>query len=277
MTAPNSPVPANVYGVAVGTTSTSPFITIIRVGAPTSSDTGFPVTQRWINSQNNEEYFLLNYTSTGGFIQANWVLLNSGGGTLTQLKDNLGNSVFPTAGGAINVVGSGSTGVTTNGTLAANTLTIELGSIPNSSLANSSITVTSTNGSIAVTGSPVSLGGTVNLATSGGGVAWVDVMSGAQLLAANTGYVVDNGAGLVTFTLPAVATIGDTYIIQGKSSGGWQVNVGAGQVINVGNHPTTISTGNVASTNQWDSVTITCVTANTTFATRAVQGNLAIT
>lgn len=270
-----TPTPQQVYGVAVGTLATTPFLTVIRSRSPNSSDLeNFQLGQRWVNSVSHGEYFLLNFTTVGGFLQANWVLLNSGSGTLNELKDNLGNIVLPDIMGAINVVGNPATGVTTDGTISPNTLTLQLGSIPNSSLANSSVSVTSTNGSLSITGgSPLSLGGVVNIAVAGGGIGWVDVMVGAQLIAANTGYVVDNGAGLVTFTLPAIATIGDTYIIQGKSIGGWQVNVGAGQVINVGSMPTGMG-GNVASTNQWDSITITCVTANTTFAVRAVQGNL---
>lgn len=106
--------------------------------------------------------------------------------------------------------------------------------------------------------------------------AWVDVTTNMQALVAGTGYIVDNGGSLVTFTLPATATYGDTYIIQGKSSGGWQVNVGAGQIINVSGSATTITTGHVASSNQWDAITINCVTPNTIFACRAYVGNLTV-
>lgn len=105
---------------------------------------------------------------------------------------------------------------------------------------------------------------------------WVDVVANTQAMAVNTGYVINNGGALVTLTLPALAAIGDTFIIQGQSAGGWKVNVGTGQIINLGNRPTTITTGSVASTNQWDEITIRCTTANTTFSVAGPVGNFTI-
>lgn len=117
-------------------------------------------------------------------------------------------------------------------------------------------------------------GSTLTATISGGGFNVVSVTTTTQTLAANTLYIVNNAASLVTFTLPAIAVLGDTYIIHGKTALGWRVNVTTGQTLHLGNLATTASTGYIASTDQWDSVTITCVTANTTFATRSVQGVL---
>jgi hypothetical protein len=48
-----------------------------------------------------------------------------------------------------------------------------------------------------------------------------------------------------------------------------------GQTCHLGNSATT-SAGTLTSTNQWDSVQIVCVTADTTFTALCVQGNLTV-
>jgi len=128
-------------------------------------------------------------------------------------------------------------------------------------------------GSLGVT--VTSTSGAINISGSGGGFTWFDTTGGSATLAANSGYLSDSGS-LTTFTMPATAAIGDTYIVHGKGAGGWQVNVVTGQTIHFGSSACTTSTGNLASTNQYDSITITCITANTTFACRAAQGNITV-
>ncbi len=83
-------------------TSTSTFITLIRDRAPTGNDginNAFQVTQRWIDtSNNNAEWFLLNFTSSNGVVQANWISLsNAGSGDLLTLSDDIGTLVTPLA------------------------------------------------------------------------------------------------------------------------------------------------------------------------------------
>jgi len=114
-------------------------------------------------------------------------------------------------------------------------------------------------------------------ATGGGGtgITWNDQVSATVTMAANNGYVVDNGAVLVTLTIPAAAALGDTFVIAGKSAGGWKVQANGGQTVNVGNSPTTVA-GSVSSSNTYDCMTIVCITANTTFVSYALQGNLTV-
>lgn len=114
------------------------------------------------------------------------------------------------------------------------------------------------------------------LATVGQIVTWNDVATTPQALAVNQGYVTDNGASLVTYTLPAVAALGTVIEISGKSSGGWTVTYGAGQIIHLGNANTTITTGSLSSTNQWDYVKLLCVTANLTWNVIGGVGNFTI-
>lgn len=100
---------------------------------------------------------------------------------------------------------------------------------------------------------------------------WVDQTSGSATLAVNTGYVTDNGASLVTYTLPASAALGSVVEIVGKSAGGWTVAQGAGQSIGLGSQASTVGAGgSISSSNAGDCVRLVCTTANTTW--RAVSG-----
>ena len=106
---------------------------------------------------------------------------------------------------------------------------------------------------------------------------WNDIVASTANLAVNNGYITDNGATLVTYTLPVTAAVGAIFEIAGKSAGGWIIAQNASQVIHMGNQTTTVGTGgSIASTNQWDCVRLVCVTANTTFAVLSAAGNLTI-
>ena len=109
----------------------------------------------------------------------------------------------------------------------------------------------------------------------GTGITWVNQNSASVTMASNSGYVVNNGATLVTLTIPAAASLGDMFIIAGYSTGGWTVQANTGQVVNVGNSPTSTA-GSVSSSNTFDCMTIVCVVANTTFVSYALQGNLTV-
>jgi len=89
------------------------------------------------------------------------ITIGSTGVVTEQLTGNTG--VATSLSNNINVVGD-SSGIQTAG--ASHTLTLSLANIPNSSLANSAITVDA-GSNITVTGSPVSLGGTITIAASG--------------------------------------------------------------------------------------------------------------
>lgn len=71
-----------------GRTSTNPFITIIETRAPTGNDginNGLQVGQRWIDkSDDNQEYFLLGFIASNGYVQANWVALG-GSASVTDI------------------------------------------------------------------------------------------------------------------------------------------------------------------------------------------------
>lgn len=114
------------------------------------------------------------------------------------------------------------------------------------------------------------------LATVGQIVTWNDVSSGTQAIAVNQGYITNNGASLVTYTLPVTAAEGSIIEISGKSSGGWTINYATGQIIHLGNSATTVTTGTLSSSNQWDYVKLLCVTANSTWNVIGGVGNLTV-
>lgn len=109
--------------------------------------------------------------------------------------------------------------------------------------------------------------------------AWHDVTGGSATLAAQNGYIADS-ASLTTFTLPTNNSFGDTILIVGKGSGGWKIVYTTGQNIIFGNAASTVTTGNIASTNANDCVTLICTTASATvpiFTINNAVGNINIT
>ncbi len=118
--------------------------------------------------------------------------------------------------------------------------------------------------------------GTITISGTGSGIGWNEVTGTTQQMVADSGYVANNG-GLVTFTLPATAAFGTAINIIGKGAGGWSIVANTGQTMQVGAVASTITTGSVSSTNQFDSIDLICTTANTVWTTHcAPQGNLTI-
>jgi hypothetical protein len=100
-------------------------------------------------------------------------------------------------------------------------------------------------------------------ANQGDGVfIWNNVTTATQAMLSNNGYVINDGASLVTLTLPTISGIGDEIKIVGNSASGWSIAYSTNQFINIGISASTTTTGHVASTNATDSVTLVCTTAN---------------
>ena len=120
--------------------------------------------------------------------------------------------------------------------------------------------------------------GTITIANTGpAAFTWSTVTGSTQAITANNGYVSNDGATLVTFTLPAVLStnLGDTFIIVGLGSGGWVLDQNASQLIHFGNVVTTTGTGgSLASSNQYDSISVTCIVTNTTWSVLEAVGNI---
>lgn len=110
---------------------------------------------------------------------------------------------------------------------------------------------------------------------SSNAILWVDQTSSSVTMSAFRGYVCDNGASLITFTIPATAAIGDTFMIAGNSSGGWKLQANTGQIVNIGSTPTSTA-GSASSQNRYDTLGIICTAANTTFSAFTLIGNLTV-
>lgn len=207
---------------------------------------------------------------------ATWVQYSVSVGALGSLTGNSGGSVGPSGGGNINIIGDGTT-IDVVGNPGTNTLTI--------SATGSGIEFPTDSGIAIPESGLLNVNGGVGISTSGSGdqivinntigVTWVDLTSASVTMAANTGYVIDNGSNLVTLTLPSTAAFGTIYAIAGYSSGGWKLGQEAGQIIHYGSHVTTSGTaGYLEFTNEYDSIELICVVANTTFVVRSSIGNI---
>jgi len=91
----------------------------------------------------------------------------------------------------------------------------------------------------------------------------VVVVTGAtQAMTANVAYIANRGT-LITFSLPTSSVVGDKISVVGQGAGGWTIHQAASQQIQIGDVASTVGTGgSVASSNQWDSLTLICITAN---------------
>lgn len=100
------------YPVANAVASSNPFVWTFEARDPNVNDVNYPIQKLWLNTSNDGIWFLKNFTSPGGVIQANWIFLATGGLLLQTISDTANTPVFPTASGDpvpnnIQLVGSG--------------------------------------------------------------------------------------------------------------------------------------------------------------------------
>jgi hypothetical protein len=113
--------------------------------------------------------------------------------------------------------------------------------------------------------------------SSSGSAGWVDQTTGTVTMTTNTGYTSDDGASLVTFTLPTTSAIGDFIEINGKGAGLYTIAQASGQQIHFGNIASTSGAGgSVSSTLQYDCIRLRCLTANTIWVVVSSVGNFTI-
>jgi hypothetical protein len=114
----------------------------------------------------------------------------------------------------------------------------------------------------------------VDAQVGGAGFQWNDVAGTSQSASVNNGYVISN-ASQTTVSLPATAAVGSVISVQGKGAAGWILGANTGQVINYGSSPTS-ATGSLTSTNQFDAVTVVCITANSVWGVSQSIGTLTV-
>jgi hypothetical protein len=106
--------------------------------------------------------------------------------------------------------------------------------------------------------------GTVAFSGGSGVITTASIAGTTQTAAVNTRYIVAN-AGATTITLPTTFAIGDVVIIKGLGAGGWILTAGAATTIRFGNTVTS-SAGTLTSANQYDTVYVSGLVANTTWS-----------
>lgn len=104
------------------------------------------------------------------------------------------------------------------------------------------------------------------------GFTWNNItIAGPTTLADKNGYMA-NAVAQTLFRLPP-GVLGDFFSIAGSAASGWQVQASAGQVMNLGNTPSS-SGGTMTSTNQFDQVDILCTGVSPdVFVVRAPVGD----
>jgi hypothetical protein len=147
-------------------------------------------------------------------------------------------------------------------------------------LSNKTITTSSVNGVTLTTGGGtttfLNANGTYTTPAGGTGFTWSTVSGTTQSAAINNGYIPTNSS-LTTITLPSTAVVGSIVAIAGQGSGSWKVAQNSGQTIHFASQNTTTGTGgSLTTTNQYDSIELICVTANTDWVVRSSVGNIYI-
>lgn len=203
------------YAQGVGTTQTN--YAFVTDRDPTNLDVQFApqIGKWWINnsdSVNPNLFYVASYSSVGGYLQANWILVaTSGTGNVASLTVDANtapgtNPVLPTASGTITITGNqvtaGSIGshVIRTDSLAANTFTIEIQK--SSAVAASDSTK---NGVAHFNSSQFTVDADAFVSLSGGGQA-IDSVQVDAATAPGTNPVVPTAAGLITVTGAQVAT-----------------------------------------------------------------------
>jgi hypothetical protein len=120
--------------------------------------------------------------------------------------------------------------------------------------------------------------GTLNLEASAPGITWTEVTGTTQAMAVNSGYIANN-AGLVTLTLPDTAAVGSIVRVTGKGTGGWSIAQNAGETIiwDEASSTTTGVGGSLSSSDDYDSIELICITANTDWGVLSSKGNITVT
>ncbi len=107
-------------------------------------------------------------------------------------------------------------------------------------------------------------GGTVAYTGGSGTIVTASIAGTTQAAAVNTRYIVTN-AGQTTITLPTTFAIGDVIIIKGLGAAGWILAAGTATTVRLGSSVTS-SAGSLTSANQYDTVAVSGLVANTTWS-----------
>lgn len=216
---------ANLYTQGFGSRPENVEVPHIDIRDPSSSDVNYPIGKRWINQAAGNEFTLLNFSSLGGTVTANWTLI--GGGLTVDRVVGVDastppgtNPVTAATGGLITVTGAQvAAGTTTNvirtDSLAANTWTVEVQrsqAVASSTIGDNGVSHFDSSDFIVDANGFVSLvGGTRNYTN-------VDTAASPYTVLASDYYIsVDCSAGAVTLRFPNVPVAKQQWVVKDRT------------------------------------------------------------
>jgi len=109
------------------------------------------------------------------------------------------------------------------------------------------------------------------------GANWNPILGTTQAMLQNNNYYTQNSS-LTNLTLPSNCIAGTVMSVAGSGTGGWIIAQNAGQSIFFENQQTSTGTGgSLASTLQYDAISLLCLTSNTQFVVISGVGNFLLT
>ncbi|MDX1532833.1 MAG: hypothetical protein R3230_01350 [Nitrosopumilaceae archaeon] len=119
-------------------------------------------------------------------------------------------------------------------------------------------------------------GSTVTITNDSAAFEWTEVTTTSQSMSVENGYIANN-ASLVTLTLPATAALGERVKVVGKGAGLFKIGQNAGQTIHFLSTDTTTGTGgSVTAIEQYGTLELICITANTDWVVVESMGNFTV-
>ena len=207
-------VETSLDALAVGRSSTGPFIYHFENRSPTPQDVNYPIQKRWVNKLTDEIWILEAYSTIGGVLTAIWSKNGSGNLGLEFLTGNTGGPVGVDANHNINVIGDGTT-IVDVGNPATNTITWSTGPtvatlyVENIGTAVPVLGVLNVLGGTGVT--TAGAGNTITINAAGSVATTYQEDSGSAVPAANILKIV-GGAGISTSGAGNTVTITNTGI-----------------------------------------------------------------
>ena len=117
--------------------------------------------------------------------------------------------------------------------------------------------------------------GSITIASIGTGLAW-STKGASTALVNNNGFICTAGAAL-SFSLPAVSSVGDIVALTLDGSTSWTITQAANQQIRIGVLQTTVGVGgSLTSTAQGDTIIMVCSVANLKWNSFAPVGNITV-
>ena len=259
---------------SVGVASFNPADFTVTAGVVTLAGAATPAikTINSIGPDASENFFLLG--------TANQVAIT--GGTNTDTISLIGPYSPSTITGVL--TGNGTSAIT--GSLVPNN-SVVIGSTNNSlssiALSNGQLVIGSTGttpvASTLTAGTGISItnaAGSITIESADAGFSWTNVSGTSATMVKENAYQANN-AGLVTLTMPSVAssTFGDTIKVAGFGAGGWLIQCVSTQLIHFGSSATSAA-GSLASTNRYDAIELVCSSTTTEWYVRYSVGNLTV-